>query len=146
MKLSTRGRYGARAAFELAKHYGEGPIMVRQIAKRQEISERYLEQILNSLRTAELVKSTRGAHGGYELARQPSDISIGEIVRKMEGPFDIVPCTDETACGRIAECITCDIWAEVKTAIENVLDNITLADLVEKDRLRKKPGRLDYAI
>ena len=146
MKLSTRGRYGARAAFELAKHYGEGPIMVRQIAKRQEISERYLEQILNSLRTAELVKSTRGARGGYELARQPADITIGEVVRNLEGPFDIVPCTSESECGRIAECITCDIWAEVKTAIENVLDNITLADLVEKDRLRKEPGRIDYAI
>jgi len=146
MKLSTKGRYGARAAFELAKHFGEGPIMVRQIAERQEISERYLEQILNSLRTADLVKSTRGARGGYELARQPSDITMGEIVRILEGPFDIVPCNGESGCGRFAECITCDIWAEVKSAIGNVLDMVTLADLVEKDRLREDPARLDYTI
>lgn len=146
MKLSTKGRYGARAAFELAKHFGEGPIMVRQVAESQEISERYLEQILNSLRTADLVKSTRGARGGYELARQPEEITVGEIVRNLEGPFDIVPCTGDMGCGRIAECITCDIWMEVKMAIEGVLDNITLADLVEKDRLRKAPGRLDYTI
>ena len=146
MKLSTKGRYGARAAFELAKHYGEGPIMVRQIAKRQEISVRYLEQILNSLRTADLVKSTRGARGGYELARQPEDISIGEIVRNLEGPFDIVSCTGDVECGSIAECVTCDIWTEVKKAIEGVLNNISLADLVEKDRLRNESGNTDYAI
>ena len=93
MKLSTKGRYGARAAIELALNYGSGPIMVREIAAHQDISERYLEHILNTLRATGLVRSTRGAKGGYELARHPSAITLGDIITALEGSMDVVDCT-----------------------------------------------------
>ncbi len=129
MKMSTKGRYGARAAYELARCYGNGPVMVRRIAENQNISDRYLEQILNTLRIANLVKSTRGARGGYELARSPEDITLGEIIRCLEGPLDIVPCVGGAPCIRRPECVTCNIWYKVKAAVESVLDSYTLADL-----------------
>ncbi len=132
MKLSTKGRYGARAALELAVRYGSGPVMVRQIAESQNISVRYLEHILNTLRATSIVKSTRGAKGGYELARKPKQITLGEIIRSLEGPFNIAPCTMDNDCERLSECVMVDIWRDVKIAIEKVIDSVTLADLVEK--------------
>ena len=146
MKLSTKGRYGARAALELALRYGSGPVMVRQIAASQDISVRYLEHILNALRASSIVKSTRGARGGYELTRKPSEITLGEIVRSLEGPLDIVSCTKGRDCERISECIMIDIWEEVKEAIEHVIDSITLEDMTQKyDRLRKQDA-YEYVI
>lgn len=132
MKLSTKGRYGARAALELATRYGSGPVMVRQIAESQHISVRYLEHILNTLRAASIVKSTRGSKGGYELARKPQQITLGEIIRSLEGPLDIAPCKLGNNCERLPECIMVDIWGDVKIAIENVVDSVTLTDMVEK--------------
>mgnify|MGYP006311049865 CR=1 FL=1 len=147
MKISTKGRYGARASLELALRFGSGPTMVREIAEKQDISERYLEQILNTLRTSELVKSTRGAKGGYELARAPETITVAEIVRALEGPFDIVPCAYECNNGKRDECVTCTVWAEVKDAIEGVLTNITLADLVKRrEEYINKIGNIEYNI
>jgi len=138
MKLSTKGRYGARAALELAVRYGSGPVMVRQIAESQNISVRYLEHILNVLRASSIVKSTRGARGGYELARKPTEITLGEIIRSLEGPLDIVPCTEDHSCKRLSECIMIEIWGEVKNAIENIIDSVTLADMAGKlDNLNK---------
>ena len=146
MKISTKGRYGTRAALELALRYGSGPVMVREIGERQEISERYLEQILNALRTADLVRSTRGARGGYELARDPETITVGDIVRALEGPFDVVPCTGEENCLRIDSCITCGIWQEVKEAIEGVVNATTLADLVKRYHTRTSYTNIEYYI
>jgi Rrf2 family protein len=134
MKLSTKGRYGARAVLELAVRYGSGPVMVKEIAVNQGISERYLEHILNTLRTAGLVKSTRGAKGGYELSKPPSKITLGVIVRALEGPMDIAPCVDEGECSRSSECVMYGIWKKVKESIDSVLDAITLEDMVMKNR------------
>lgn len=146
MKISTKGRYGARAALELALRYGMGPVMVRELAESQDISERYLEQILNTLRTAELVKSTRGARGGYELTRDPSEITIGEIIRALEGPMDVVPCILECDYGKRAECVTCYIWQEVTEAIEKVMDAVTLKDMIERHRKLGQKKVIDYHI
>jgi len=146
MKISTKGRYGARAALELALNYGAGPVMVREIAERQNISERYLEQILNTLRTSEIVKSTRGAKGGYELAKHPSEISVGDIIRALEGSFDIVSCTTGHECGREKVCATYTIWKEVKEALEGVLDGITLEILAERHRNLERTGSIEYFI
>ena len=146
MKISTKGRYGARAALELATRFGDGPIMVREIAENQGISERYLEQILNTLRTSGIVKSTRGARGGYELARLPSEIMLGDIVRALEGPFDIVSCTKARDCGREKACATYTVWEEVKAAIEGVLDSISLEDLAERHRKLRNTGVIEYFI
>ena len=126
MKISTKGRYGTRAALELSLRYGSGPVMVREIADSQEISERYLEHILNTLRTSGFLRSTRGPKGGYELARAPSEITLGDIVRSLEGPLDVVSCTGDYECGRASECATFYVWKEIKETIENVLYSITL--------------------
>ncbi len=146
MKISTKGRYGARAALELSLRYGTGPVMVREIAKSQEISERYLEQILNTLRTSKLVKSTRGARGGYELAKSPSGITIGDIVRALEGSIDVASCTGDYDCEKEAECATFYVWKEVKEAIEKVLDSITLKDLTERKYKLTNQRLIDYNI
>ena len=144
MKLSTRGRYGARASLELALRYGSGPVMVREIAEHQEISERYLEHILNSLRASGIVRSTRGAHGGYELAKPPSDITLGDVVRSLEGPLDIMSCTHDQDCRRAVGCVTMEVWREVREAIEGVLDGVTLEELAARHcRIR---ATQDYAI
>ncbi len=146
MKLSTKGRYGARAALELALRFGSGPIMVKEIAASQEVSERYLEHILNTLRASGLVRSTRGARGGYELAKPPASITLGEIIRALEGPMDIVSCTRDDECRRLSVCITMEIWREVRDAIEGVLDSVTLEDMVRRYRHMSGDEILDYAI
>lgn len=146
MKLSTKGRYGTRAALELALRYGEGPVMVREIAERQEISERYLEHILNALRASGLVRSTRGARGGYELARNPGAITVGEIIRALEGPLDIVSCTLDTDCRRNSACVTMEVWRSVRDAVEQVLDSVTLEQLVLRTREQTAKPAGDYTI
>ena len=140
MKISTKGRYGVRATLELSLRYGSGPVMVREISGSQEISERYLEHILNTLRTSGLVISTRGAKGGYELARAPSKITLGDIVRALEGPLDVVSCTGDYECGRKAKCATFYVWKETKEVIEKVLNSITLEELAKRQRKLMNSG------
>ena len=146
MKISTKGRYGARAALELSIRYGSGPVMVREISESQEISERYLENILNTLRTSGLVISTRGAKGGYELAKPPSEITLGEVVRALEGPLDIVSCTGDYECGRMQKCATFYVWKEVKEKIEHVLDSITMEKLAEQQGRLINQNLIEYNI
>jgi Rrf2 family protein len=147
MKLSTKGRYGARAALELAIRYGSGLVMVHQIARSQDISVRYLEHILNALRAAGIVTSTRGAKGGYELAKPPSDISLGEVVQALEGPMNIVSCAGgSSVCSKISECVMNGVWTEVKNAIVGVLDSITLEELVKRYHEIHKKNAYDYII
>ena len=146
MKISTKGRYGARAALELSLRYGSGPVMVREISESQGISERYLENILNKLRTSGLVMSTRGAKGGYELAKPPSEITLGEVVRSLEGPLDIVSCTGDYKCRRMSKCATFYVWKEVKEKIENVLDSITLEKLAEQQCRLTNQELIEYTI
>jgi Rrf2 family protein len=146
MKLSTRGRYGTRAVLELALRYGTGPVQVREIAESQEISERYLENILNTLRKSGIVISSRGAGGGYQLSRDPSRITVGEVVRSLEGPLDVVDCTGDRVCGRESSCVTFHVWNRLKILIEHELDSVTLQDLVKQNRQLNKIKALDYHI
>ncbi|HWQ43877.1 MAG TPA: Rrf2 family transcriptional regulator [Desulfosporosinus sp.] len=134
MKLSTKGRYGVKAMFDLAQHMGEGPTSLRSIAERQDISEHYLEQLVSGLRKAGLVKSVRGAQGGYVLGREPSKIKVGDIIRVLEGPIAPVDCVSEESpefCAKSEFCVTRNIWEKVRDSIADVLDSITLENMLE---------------
>ncbi len=146
MKISTRGQYGTRAVLELALRYGTGPVQVRDIAERQEISERYLENILNSLRKHGIVASVRGANGGYQLNRDPSLITVGDVIRALEGPLDVVECTGGTPCIRVRQCATQLVWNSLKCVIEKELDSTTLRDLMEKNRELAGRQGIEYHI
>ena len=135
MKLSTKGRYAARAMLDLALRFGQGPILVKDISRREEISERYLEQILTPLKIAGLVRVIRGARGGFILARLPSEIRLIEIIQIMEGSTAPVDCVDDAQiCSRSDLCITREVWSEIKEAIDTVLESITLQDLLERQK------------
>ncbi|MDD4334214.1 MAG: Rrf2 family transcriptional regulator [Desulfotomaculaceae bacterium] len=132
MRLSTRGHYGLKAMFDLAQNYGSGPISLRTVAERQNLSDHYLEQLIAMLRKAGLVKSMRGAKGGYFLAREPSEIRVGDVIRTLEGPIAPVHCVSEIDpgnCNKADYCITRTVWERVRDGIAGVLDSITLADL-----------------
>ncbi|CFX41700.1 Transcription regulator Rrf2-like [Syntrophomonas zehnderi OL-4] len=142
MKLSTKGRYGLRAMLDMALSEGNGPIASHTIAQRQDISERYLEQLLIPLKQAGLIKSIRGSQGGYVLGRSPRDISVGEIIRVLEGPLAPVDCVNELNpedCKRSAGCVTRPIWIKVRDAIAAVLDSYTLEDLVYESQQMSAP-------
>ncbi len=137
MKLSTRGRYGLRAMLEMALSMNEGPVVLRTIAERQGISERYLEQLLIPLKKAGLIKSIRGSQGGYVLKRDPRNITVGDIIRVLEGPIAPVECVNEAdpeECKRAGYCVTRKIWSEVRDSIIKVLESYTLEDLVVESR------------
>jgi Rrf2 family protein len=135
MKLSTKGRYGTRLMVDLALHHGEGPILLKEIAERQEISEKYLWQLISPLKNAGLINSTRGAHGGYNLAKPPAQITLKEIVVTLEGPMCLVECVDTpSVCSRSDTCVSRDVWHEVSEKILQTLESITLEYLVEKQK------------
>ena len=135
MKLSTKVRYSVRALLDLALCSGDGPVLVKDISKRQEISRGYLEQLFIPLRSAGLVKSTRGASGGFTLARPPSEIRLTEIMEVTEGSTAPVPCVDEPGlCTQSNECTTRAVWVEMKRACDSLLDSITLQDLADRHR------------
>lgn len=131
MKISTRTRYGMRALLELAIAYKAGPLQIKTIAEHQSISNKYLEQLVAMLKTAGLVRSIRGPHGGYVLSKAPEDINLVDVFKTLEGPVLTVECTeDETVCENSADCITRRLWIEINEAILGVLKNKTLGDLV----------------
>nr|WP_092067258.1 Rrf2 family transcriptional regulator [Dendrosporobacter quercicolus]NSL46491.1 Rrf2 family transcriptional regulator [Dendrosporobacter quercicolus DSM 1736]SDL52641.1 transcriptional regulator, BadM/Rrf2 family [Dendrosporobacter quercicolus] len=141
MKLSTKGRYGVSAMYDLAMHYGQGPISLKSVAQRQGISEHYLEQLMGTLRKAGYVKSLRGAQGGYTLTKDPSRITVGDIITIMEGPIAPVDCllTDDVVnayCDRAGQCVTRGVWAKVRDSINDVLHSISLADLCRDDKVQ----------
>ncbi len=147
MKLSTRGQYGTRALLELALHQGQGPVLLRDIAQRQQISLQYLEHLISPLIAGGVVRSTRGAKGGVSLARAPEEIKLSEVVRLLEGSVAPVECVDNPeACNRSELCVTRDIWGELKQAIDDVLDSTTLKDLVERQKRKKQPEAEMYYI
>ena len=147
MRLSTKGRYGARAMLDLALNSGKGPVLLREIAKRQEVSEKYLEHSITTLRKAGLVRSIRGARGGYVLAKLPSQIRLSEIMEVLEGSMAPVECVDDPqVCQRSQLCVTRDIWAEMKEAIDNILESITLQDMVERQNRKKNSKAIVYNI
>jgi Rrf2 family cysteine metabolism transcriptional repressor len=147
MKLSTKVRYGTRAMLDLACFYGNGPILLKDIARRQEISVKYLDRILTSLRTAGLVKALRGAKGGYVLNMQPAKINLLQIVEALEGPIELVGCVkNKNFCKRVNFCVAHDIWYELGRAMEAILKTTTLDDLVIKDKKKKKAQDKMYYI
>ena len=133
MKISTRGRYALRLMLDLALCPAETPVCLRDIARRQEISEKYLEQIISILNKAGFVQSIRGAQGGYLLKKEPSEYTVGEILRLTEGDLSLVDCVGEETggCGRKPECVTARIWERISEAVNQVVDGITLADMAK---------------
>lgn len=134
MKVSTRGEYGMRAMVELSRHYGQGPIPLTSIAQNATVPPAYLEQLIGPLRRAELVTSTRGAHGGYQLSRPPADITVGQVYRVLEGPVAPMDCVSEEepddSCPLIEGCATRVVWLKVRDSIVDALDSTSLADLL----------------
>ena len=147
MKLSTKGRYGVKAMFDLAQNYGSGPIPLNTIARRNNISEHYLEQLIAVLRKAGLVKSVRGAQGGYILSKSPETITVGDIIRVLEGPIAPVDCVNEDEpehCENADFCITRNIWAKVRDSVAQVLDSITLKDMLEESKNLQEQSYMYY--
>ena len=134
MKISTKGRYALRLMIDLAQHDAAGYIPLRDISRRQEISAKYLEQIVVQLSRAGLVTATRGAQGGYQLARHPAQYTVGEILRITEGSLAPVACLehDPVECPRAEDCITLDIWRGLYDAVNRYVDSVTLEDLVSR--------------
>ena len=144
MKLSTRTRYGVRAILELAESYWQGPLQLKIIAQHQDISVKYLEQIIAMLKSGGFVRSIRGAKGGYILVKAPNQIKLNDVFDCLEGPVSTVECVEnEDYCARAADCIARQLWMQVQEAIKNVLKSITLQDLL--DRTKDKQA-LDYQI
>lgn len=131
MKLSTKGRYGLKAMFELSLNQNEGPVSLKVIAKKQNISDQYLEQLFSALKKAGLVKSVRGAQGGYLLNRDPKDITVGDILTVLEGPVSLSDCLlDDEICENSNICVTKVVWEKIKKGIEDVIESITLQDMI----------------
>ncbi len=138
MKISTKGRYAVRVMLDLAVNNTGEYIKVKDIANRQEISEKYLEQIISVLNKAGYVKSVRGAQGGYRIAKDPSCYTVGMILRLTEGSLNPVACLDDEVneCEHCDTCETLEVWKELAKAINQVVDNVTIADLVERQQAR----------
>ncbi|WP_346939049.1 Rrf2 family transcriptional regulator [uncultured Clostridium sp.] len=131
MKLSTKGRYGVKAMVDLAINFGKSPISIKSISNRQNISEYYLEQLFSVLRKAELIKSIRGANGGYILAKDPKEITVYQVLEVLEGPIEISTCLDSDGCNNIDCCATRIVWKKIKDSIDSVTMAITLQDIVD---------------
>lgn len=144
MKLSTKGRYGLRALIDLALHSEDEAVSIHSIAVRQSISDSYLEQLVGKMKKAGLVTSVRGAGGGYMLAKPVEEISVGDILRALEGNLDAVTCpgTQETSGCREADlCVTRYVWQEINDSITKAVDTIMLSQLVEESRRIKEKGQ-----
>ncbi len=147
MKLSTRGRYGTRALLDLALHQGQGRILLKDIAQRQQISLRYLEHLIAPLIAGGMVRSTRGAKGGVLLSRPAENIKLSEVIQLLEGSVAPVECINNPGvCDRSGSCATRDIWGEMKQAIDEVLESTTLQDLVERQKRKDQLGEIMYYI
>ena len=133
MKIATKGRYALRLMLDLAIHSEGSAVPLRDVAQRQEISDKYLEQIVTQLSRAGLVRSVRGAGGGYLLTRTPEGYTVGEILRVLEGSLAPVSCADGVGCCERADrCVTVEVWREIQAAVDGVVDHLTLADLVRR--------------
>lgn len=141
IKLSTKGRYGTRLMLNLALHYNEGKeaVVLKNISKEEDLSIRYLEQIIIPLKISKLVKSVRGAGGGYTLAKHPSKITVCEIVEVLEGSCSLVDCVEDLdSCERVTECATHEIWKKASDLLRNYFESNTLQDLVEIAKKKKR--------
>jgi len=132
---------------ELASHYGEGPIELKEIAKKENISLKYLEQVINPLRADGLVKAIRGAKGGYSLGKPPSEICLYDVIETLEGPLNLLECLgDAKACQKVSSCVTREIWKEVSDAISKIFYSVTLEDMVNRKREKEKSTSPMYQI
>ena len=139
MQLSTRSRYGTRLMVDLALHYDQGPVRINDIAKRQDISVKYLEQLIIPLKKASLIKSVRGPKGGHMLAKPSTDITIGDIVMLLENETSLSPCLkNPDVCDRTDICFTRDIWNMLTEKIHDTLSDISLSDVVNKNKKKTK--------
>ena len=135
MKISTKGRYALRLMVDLALEGCGEPVSLRDVARRQQLSDKYLEQIVTPLSRAGLVRSVRGAGGGYLLTRDPAEYTVGDILRPLEGDLAPVECaTDAEFCDRAGQCVTVELWQEIHRAVSQVVDHTTLADLIQRSQ------------
>ncbi len=133
MKISTKGRYGLRTLMDISIHQANGPVNLNDIAERQGISSKYLWQIVNLLKTAGLVRGTRGPKGGYVLLRNPSEITMLDVIQILEGPISLVECVDDPDfCDRMESCVTHSVWEEISQAIRATLQKMTLAEILRR--------------
>ncbi len=136
MKISTKGRYAVRMLLDLAEHQQDGYVALKEIAKRQEISKKYLEQIVPILNKSGLLQTNRGSQGGYRLSKKPEQYTVGEILRLTEGSLAPVACLDqpENLCPRRSSCATLFVWQGLYRTIEEYLDGITLQDIIDRQK------------
>lgn len=147
MKLSTRGQYATRALLDLAQHAGDELVQIHDIARRQQIPQRYLENLIKPLIVAGIMTSTRGPKGGVSLARPAADIRLDEVIHLLEGSVAPVECINNPAlCDRAPFCATRDIWDDVKKAIDGVLSSVTLSDLVQRQMAKNRQAEEMYHI
>jgi Rrf2 family protein len=148
MKISTKGRYGVRILLDLAIHHAEKPRQIRDIAKSQGISEKYISRLIIALRRARMVRSIRGVNGGFQLAKPPAEITLLAIVEVMEGPLAIVDCVRTPAkCSRTMHCAVHDIWNRLNADIRDAMQKLTLADIIEHyNQVNADSGLFDYCI
>lgn len=133
MKISTKGRYALRLMVDLAMNNNGEMVRIKEIAERQHISEKYLEQIISVLKKAGFVRSLRGSQGGYQLAKKPEEYTVGAILRLTEGSMAVVSCLEdeENQCTRANQCVSLKIWTMIDDAVSDVIDHVTLQDMVE---------------
>ncbi|MBF7097193.1 RrF2 family transcriptional regulator [Alkalibacter mobilis] len=140
MRLSTKGRYGVMAMYQLALNYENGTISIKDIAQKMDYSDAYLEQMFATLKKERLVTSHRGPKGGYRLSKDPDKITVGDVIRALEGPIEFSSCvggSENYNCDKSGFCVTKDIWEQVNDSINQVIDNITLGDLLNKNKNSK---------
>jgi Rrf2 family protein len=139
IKISRKSQYGIRALLDLSLHVEEGPVFLKDIAQRENIPLRYLEQIFISLRIAGLIRNKRGPHGGYQLIRLPEKIKLSEIIKALEGNWDLVECEgDAICCSTLNTCVIYEIWEKATEALSSVFEKISLRDLVERNEMLEK--------
>lgn len=149
MKISSKGDYATRAMQDLALNYGKGPIQIDDVARRQHLPVRYLEQILLSLKRAGFLESKRGVTGGYYLAKHPREITLGAVIRVMEGPIIPIFCVGSgkrEVCIEEPHCSLRDIWTDVRDAVAKILDHTTLEDLCQQIKVKRERQGLTYQI
>ncbi len=147
MKISTKGRYGLRAIIDLAVYSDGRPVLLRDIAKRQKISRRYLERLFAMLKSIGVIRSIRGAQGGYLLAKDPREINASQIIEALEGPLVPVDCVaDPSICDQTEECVTRDVWCKIALQIKQYFEGISLKELIEESNKKRKSTVVDYQI
>ncbi len=146
MKMSTKGRYGLRALIDLAQFEEGAPVSITAIASRQGISERYLEQLMSKLKKAGIVTSVRGASGGYILAKDAAEVSVGDVLRALEGTLEIVDCSgiqSSDGCQSACNCVSKSVWKKINDSVTQAVDDIMLDQLVEEGKMLSESGNIE---